>query len=137
MIYLLDACAVIAFINSEPEGFLVKEILDRTETDEIKIYMSIINLVEVYYNLIRADGLDIADEIMRELKNLPITVISTVDEKVYREAARFKACYSMSFADVFLCATAKSLAATIITKDEEIRPVEEKEKISIYWINKK
>jgi len=39
--------------------------------------------------------------------------------------------------DAFLCATAKSLTATIITKDDEIKPVEEKEPLPVLWIKQK
>jgi predicted nucleic acid-binding protein len=36
--------------------------------------------------------------------------------------------------DVFLCATAKSLSATIVTKDREIEAVEQAENLSVLWI---
>jgi predicted nucleic acid-binding protein len=112
LIYLLDACALLAYIKKEPEGgFAVKELLNRANAGEIVMYMSIINLAEVYYGLIRDEGAEIAGEIMKDVEDLPIHVIETVTRAVYREAARFKAAYSMSLADVFLCATAQSLPA--------------------------
>jgi predicted nuclease of predicted toxin-antitoxin system len=40
----------------------------------------------------------------------------------------------MSLADTFLCATAKSLAAVIVTKDKEIEAVETGENLSVFWI---
>ena len=45
-----------------------------------------------------------------------------------------KARYPMSLADAFLCATAKCFSATIVTKDKEIKPVEESESLPILWI---
>jgi predicted nucleic acid-binding protein len=69
------------------------------------------------------------------MDDLPIDVINTVSNTVYRETARFKTGYSMSLADAFLCATAKSLSAAIVTRDGEIRPVEQQEKLSVLWIN--
>ena len=136
MIYLLDACAMIAFLNQEPEGFNVKELFYSAETGENELYMSIINLTEVYYNYIRSDGLAEADAIMREIEKLPIKIIDTMNWIICREAARLKVQYSMSLADTFLCATAKSLSAVIVTKDGEIATVEAGENLSVFWINK-
>lgn len=122
MTYLLDACALFTWINEEKgEGYEeVDDLFDRAGTGERAIRMSIINLTEVYYGLIRDDGMEMAGEIMRGVDDLPITIIDTVS----REAARFKVRYSMSLADTFLCATAKSLSAVIVTKDREIEATE-------------
>jgi len=88
LIYLLDACAMIAFINQEPEGFKVKELFYSAETGENELYMSIVNLTEVYYNYIRSDGLAEADVILREIEKLPIKIIDTINRTIYREAAQ-------------------------------------------------
>ena len=136
MIYLLDACAMIAFINQEPEGFKVKELFYSAETGENELYMSIVNLTEVYYNYIRSDGLAEADVILREIEKLPIKIIDTINRTIYREAARLKVHYSLSLADTFLCATSRSIAAVIVTKDNEIKAVETGENLSVFWINK-
>jgi PIN domain nuclease of toxin-antitoxin system len=65
LIYLLDACALLAYIKREPEGVKVKELFNRAGIGEIAIHMSIINLTEVYYGLIRDDGMEMAGEIMK------------------------------------------------------------------------
>jgi predicted nucleic acid-binding protein len=136
MIYLLDACALIAFLAEEiGKGFeAVDALFDRAATRKITIYISIINLVEVFYHFIRNNGEEKAVEIMRDLDDLPIDVIDTISRAVYHETARFKTRYSMSLADVFLCATAKSLSATVVTKDHEIEAVEHLEHLSVLWI---
>jgi predicted nucleic acid-binding protein len=136
LIYLLDACALLAWINEEKgKGYeKVDALFDRAGTGEITIAISIINLTEVYYGLIRDDGAATAGEIMKDIEDLPIYVIETVTRAVYREAARFKAAYSMSLADVFLCATAQSLSASIVTKDREIEAAEQPEGLSVFWI---
>jgi predicted nucleic acid-binding protein len=136
LIYLLDACALLAWINEEKgKGYeKVDTLFERAGIREITIHMSIINLTEVYYGLIRGDGLEMADEIMKSVDELPIHIINVVTRTVFREAARFKVNYAMSFADTFLCATAKSLSATIVTKDSEIKAAEQPERLSILWI---
>jgi predicted nucleic acid-binding protein len=136
MTYIFDACALIAYLNQEEgEGFeTVEELLNQAETGELTIYMSIVNLVEVYYGYIGDCGVTIADEIMRPVAGFPIQVISNITDAVYRETARFKGIYPLSLADAFLCATAKSLSATIVTKDSEIAGPEEEERLSVLWI---
>ena len=138
MIYILDACALIAFLNEEiGEGYeTVKDLLQHAVAGGITLYMSIINLVEVYYGFMQSNGLETANAIIEPVKSLPIKFIREITDEIYSKAAFFKATYSISLADAFLCATAKSLAATIITKDDEIKPVEEKESLPVLWIKK-
>jgi predicted nucleic acid-binding protein len=113
---------------------MVKELFDRADTEDITIYISGVNLVEVFYHFIRAKGEEEAVEIMRKLDDLPLVVIDTISRAVYRDAARLKTRYSMSRADVFLCAAAKSLSAAVVTKDREIEAVEQSEHLSVLWI---
>jgi predicted nucleic acid-binding protein len=136
MIYLLDACALIAFLAEEMgKGFeAVDALFDRAITEKITIYISIVNLVEVFYHFIRANGEEKALEIMREMDSFPVVVLDTISRDVYRDAARLKTRYSMSLGDVFLCATAKSLSATVVTKDHEIEVAEQPENLSVLWI---
>jgi predicted nucleic acid-binding protein len=136
MNYVLDACALLAYLKQEPEAVKVKELLDKADTEpgETVLYISIINLVEVYYGFIQEKGMDEADRLMQQVDALPFNTIDTITDTVYRAASRFKALYSVSLADSFACATAKSLAATLVTKDSEIKAVEQGENLSVLWI---
>jgi predicted nucleic acid-binding protein len=135
VIFILDACALIAYINKEPEGPQVKALMERAGAGEIAIYMSVVNLAEVYYHCIKKDGEETADTIMHNAAELPIMVIDTIADAVCRETAYFKAHYPMSLADAFLCAAAKSLSAVIVTKDREIEVAEKPENLSVLWIH--
>jgi predicted nucleic acid-binding protein len=75
-----------------------------------------------------------ADEILRQIDELPIEIIETVSRVIYRETARLKGFYRISLADAAACAAAKSLGAVFVTKDHEIRAVERVEDLSILWI---
>jgi PIN domain nuclease of toxin-antitoxin system len=122
MIYIFDACTLLALLNKEMgKGYEpVNELLNRATTGEISLCMSLVNLVEVYYRYIQMKGTDVADAIMKSVKILPIKFISDITDEIYFETARYKARYPMSLGDAFLCGTAKSLAAVIVTKDKEI-----------------
>jgi len=136
MTYILDACALLAMLNKElGKGYeTVKDLLERAAKKEAVLCMSLINLVEVYYRYIQLKGVKLADTIMDGVKNLPIKFIRDINDEVYFETAHYKARYSMSLADAFLCATAKSLAAVIVTKDKEIKPAEKDGDLSVLWI---
>ena len=134
--YLLDACALLAFLNNEfGRGYeKVKDLFDRAVKGEITLCMSLVNLVEVYYRIIQIKGLETADAAMEPVKSLPIKFISDISDEIYFETARCKARYPMSLADAFLCGTAKSIAATIVTRDPEIKLAEKSEALSVLWI---
>jgi len=136
MTYILDACAMLALLNEEfGKGYeTIEGLLESAVKEEASLYMSFINLVEVYYRYIQLKGTEIADTIMGRVKALPIKFIRDISDEVYFNTARFKARYSMSLADAFLCATAKSLSAVIVTKDKEFKPAENKKHLSVLWI---
>jgi len=136
MTYILDACAMLALLNEEfGKGYeTIKSLLESAVKEEAFIYMSFINLVEVYYRYIQLKGVEIADTVMGRVKGLPITFIRDISDEVYFNSARYKARYSMSLADAFLCSTANSLSAVIVTKDKEIKSAENKEHLSVLWI---
>jgi hypothetical protein len=64
--FILDACALIAFLNDEEGADIVENLLDRSVSGEDTISMSIVNLLEIYSggqtctvnpgNAINADG---------------------------------------------------------------------------------
>jgi PIN domain nuclease of toxin-antitoxin system len=49
MKYIFDACALIAYLTDDRGADLVEDLLKQAENGEIVIFMSVINLVEVYY----------------------------------------------------------------------------------------
>ena len=132
--YVFDACALIAFLDKEPEGLKVKALIEQAEAGECVIRMSAVNWVEVFYHFIRSAGEETADEIMAAAADLPIILIDTIDPPARRAVACLKARYSMSLADCFLCAAALSFQAVIVTKDGELRAAEQGEGLSVLWI---
>lgn len=136
MTYTLDACALLSLLNEEVgKGYeTVRELLDRAAVGEIVLLMNLVNLVEVYYRFIQLRGVDVADVVMEPVKSLPIKFVSTITDDIYSETARFKALYSISLADAFLCATTKNFSATIVTKDKELKAPEEAGEFSVLWL---
>ena len=121
MDFVLDACALIAFLNDEPEADTIADLLKRAEAGSDRLYISSIQVLEVYYDRIRIKDLAYADTFLDSLRTAPIIVLPEISKNIIREAGRFKTSYSMSLADAIAAATAKNLGATLVTKDSELR----------------
>jgi len=52
MDYVLDACALIAFLNDEREAAAVANLLTRAEAGTDRLFISSIQVLEVYYDRI-------------------------------------------------------------------------------------
>jgi predicted nucleic acid-binding protein len=134
MTYVLDACALIALLNEEPGKDVVKDILKQAVDDkETLVYISAVNLAEIYASYIRELGKDAAREILERIYAAPIEIVAAIPEPVYREASRLKGSYHVSLADSFGLATAFDLSGSFVTSDGEIKSVEAAEPIAILW----
>ena len=134
MEYVLDACAIIALLNDETGAETVAGLLVEAGEGSIRVFMSSIQALEVYYDRIYIMNRDYADAFLGNLYVSPVVVINDVSQSIIREAGRFKTSYSMSLADSIACATAKSLSATLVTKDEEMKAAEEAGEFSVLWL---
>jgi PIN domain nuclease of toxin-antitoxin system len=135
--YVLDACALLAFLNKEDGWDKVKALLIETiDSGEVEIYMSIVNLLEVYYDRLRLDDNEKLGEFLTWAFASPIKIIDAVSRSELDTAARLKAVYKrISLADAIGIATAQSLAAVFVTSDHhELDIVEKKEALSFLWI---
>ena len=133
--YILDACALIAYLNDEEGADIVENLLDEAETKNIFVAMGKVNLLEVYYGLFRELGKEQADEILDDLLALPIQIVSELSDELFREAARIKALYKVSLADSLALGLASITGDQIATSDHhEFDIVESKETIRFFWI---
>ena len=76
MIYVFDACALISYLNNEPGSDIIDELLNKAVSGDSKIYMNIINLIEVHYANIRSLGTDLASVILDSIHATPIHIVS-------------------------------------------------------------
>ena len=65
--YILDACAVLAFLDGEEGAVVVRDLLDQAKSNEITLTMNTVNLIEVYYDRIRVVGTKQADAVIYDL----------------------------------------------------------------------
>ena len=129
--YVLDTWAVIAYLEDEPSGEQVEELIATAHEEQIPIYMSVVNVGEVWYTLAREVSEEEADAGVKMLSDLRIR-FENVDWELTMEAARFKSKNKMSYADAFAAALAKIKKADLITGDNEFKPLDGEIKIS--WV---
>jgi PIN domain nuclease of toxin-antitoxin system len=113
--FVLDACAIIAFLNNEPGGEAVGLLL-AGQGDSCVVHG--VNLCEVYYDLARAAGQPTAQRIIGSLVRAGLIAREDMDTDFWQRAGDLKGQLArISIADCFCVALANRLDAEIVTAD--------------------
>lgn len=131
MAKVLDASALMVYLEKEPGYEKVKDLFVKATENGRKLLMTTVNWGEVFYVLIRDYGIQEAEKIQNLIETFPIESVP-VDTALARQAAIYKATKKIPYADCFALALAKIRKAEIITKDKEFKVAEEE--IKIVWI---
>ena len=134
--YVLDACALQALLRNGPGADKVSDLLNAAFRDEVQVAMSKINLLEVYYDVYRYVSKDIADNVVKECKSSPVSVISEISDAAFDKAGRLKASYKISLADSIALAEAMVSGGALVTADHhEMDAIAQNEpSIKFLWI---
>jgi predicted nucleic acid-binding protein len=87
--------------------------------------MSMINVGEILYIASRRRGAQRAEEMLADLRALPITLCAASEQRILA-AARIKAEFTLSYADAFAVGLAQDLNATLVTGDPEFQSVDQR-----------
>jgi ribonuclease VapC len=129
--YVLDTWAVIAYLEDEPSAVQIGNLIATAHEERTPVYMSVVNVGEVWYTIAREISEAEADTSIKELRDLRIQ-FQDVDWELTREAARFKSHHKMSYADCYAAALAKLRMAELVTGDGEFSSVEDQ--VNIQWV---
>jgi predicted nucleic acid-binding protein len=108
-----DSEPLLAFFLGEPGAETVRDLLSKIQNKEAQGFINVINLTEVYYILYRLNPA-LADENIRALSSLGLTVLPVEDDDLWRNAAKIKAQHPLSLATAFAVATAKAYKAKLV-----------------------
>ena len=97
----------------------------------IPVFMSIVNVGEVWYITAREISEEDADTMVKEMRDLRIQ-FEDANWEITLEAARFKSKQKMSYTDCYAAALAKIKGANLITGDIEFKAVEDQ--IKVQWV---
>ena len=128
---VLDSWSVIAYLEDEPSGQQVADLIASAHEEGIPIYMTVVNAGEVWYIIAREISEAEANSSIKELRDLRIQFVDA-DWELTQEAARFKSLQKMSYADCYAAALAKTRKADLVTGDTEFKAVEDQ--IKILWV---
>ena len=133
-VFILDACALIAFLSGEKGSDKIKNILQDALDEKIILKINQINLLEVYYNTLKKYDDITANKLLNEVMDLPIEIIIGLKEDVFKEAGRIKEKYKIPLGDsiaVAECIIGNGILVTSDHNDFEI--LEKSENVSINW----
>ena len=91
---VLDANALIGFMEARPGAEPVKKLISLAREGQLQLLMSVINWGEVYYARWRTRGPVVADASLRQIAQLPIQVINA-DPELTKLAASFRVKYRL------------------------------------------
>ncbi len=133
--WFIDACSIIAFLNDEEGADIVENLLDQATSEENTIFIHEINFLEIYYGVYREGGLELAQETLSKIKDLPVSIVHGLSNEVFNEAGRLKATYKVSLADSVALAETKVRKCELVTADHhEFDIIDEKKELNFLWI---
>ena len=130
-VVVLDTWAMLAYLDGEPAGAQVRQILRRARKKQISLLFSLINYGECLYIVEREQGLQKAQQAAGIIDQLALRV-APADRPLVFEAAHVKARYSVSYADAFSIALAKRNGGAVMTGDPEFKLVESE--VTVHWL---
>ena len=128
---VLDSWSILAYLEDEPAGQQVADLIADAHEDGTPLMMTVVNAGEIWYITARETSDAEADRTLVELEKLGMQFFDA-DLKLAHEAARFKVKGRLSFADCFAVALAKENKADLITGDPEFKQVESE--VKIHWL---
>lgn len=131
MVKVLDASALVAYLEKEPGYAKIKDLFAKAAESGKNLQMTTLNWGEVFYLLIRDFGHDEAEKIQRIIETFPIEFVP-IDMALAKQAAIYKTTKRLPYVDCFVLALAKLHKAELVTKDKEFKVAEKEVKIN--WI---
>ncbi|HEV2735983.1 MAG TPA: type II toxin-antitoxin system VapC family toxin [Longimicrobiaceae bacterium] len=121
MNHVLDACAMLAYLNGETGSDVVEALLvDSAEA----CYAHSVNLCEVYYDFLRRSDERIAREAVSDLIANGLVERRDLSRHFWQTVGAHKARGRISLADCFCIALAQRLSADLVTSDRrEFEPL--------------
>ena len=132
--YVVDSWAVMEWLKRrQPAALLFRRLIERANEGDIVLWMSMVNLGEVYYTSRKEWGLEQAEGVLERVIALPIKSVSVSDDQVFA-AARLKSIYKISYADAFGASLAISKSCALVTGDQEFRSLEQAGILRLEWL---
>jgi len=121
--FVLDSYSLLAFFRDEPGADAVEKLLNEAAEDKHELYITVVNVGEVYYMSCRKDSVAKANQVWEAMRKFPLHFIE-IGMELSLAAAKIKANYKLSYADAFAAALTIQKKATLVTGDNEFEALE-------------
>jgi len=133
-VFVLDACALIAYLTDEPGADKIQYLLDQARESRVHLYVASVNVYEVFYDCLKRDAAK-AGELIEDIYSLPITIVESLTPSLMYVAGWFKVTYRVSLADSIALGLAQKLGARLASTDHhELDQIEREGKMRFYWL---
>jgi predicted nucleic acid-binding protein len=128
--YVLDANAVLRYlgVGDGLGGEKVRGLFEQAERNQARLSMSVINLGEVFYILLKRVGEQRASHYVQAIQHAVAVIDADANRAI--QAATLKHQYKLGYADSFAACLALESRATLVSAD----PVFEKVGKSLKWL---
>lgn len=130
-VVVLDSWALLAYLDGEPAGTRVRQVLRRARGRELQALLSLISFGECLYVIEREHGLQRAQQAVGIIDQLALRVVP-VDRPLVLAAAHLKARHAISYADAFTAAVALRHRGVVMTGDPEFEALASE--MPILWL---
>ena len=96
--YVLDACALIAYLNDEIGAKVVEDLVALALQERVQLYVAAVNVYELFYDCLKRDAAT-AFQLVDDIYSLPLTVVEVLDRALMQRAGGFKVAYRISLAN--------------------------------------
>jgi hypothetical protein len=128
---VFDAWAGLAFFGDDSSGGRIADLIADAHDQEIPLYMSVIDLAELWFVVSSKASEKDASEIINELEELGFKFIN-IDRELAQESVNFKMKNRVIKSNCIACALAKQTRSDLVTGNNEYKTVETQ--FTIHWI---
>ena len=111
---ILDASAMIAFLQGEPGAEVMESVLKDTKKKKVAHG---VNMCEMYYHFLRQNNEAAAEGAVSTFLGLKVIVREDMDSAFWREVGQLKRAHTLALGDCFCIALAKRLGGEVVTSD--------------------
>lgn len=131
MVKVLDACALMSYLEKEPGYKKIKDLFVKAAEGGKNILMTTVNWGEVFYVLVKNYGTGEAERIQHAIETFPIEFVPP-DLALSKQAALYKSIKKLPYVDCFAAALARFHKGELVTSDKDFKTIEDE--IKVMWI---
>ena len=130
---VLDTWPILEWMNGrQPATDTVERLFDESLAGRVRLFMSAINVGEVYYFLRKQHSEKLAESWRALSATVPATIEVPTGDEIW-DAALLKGKYPVAYADAFAAALAQKYRCPLVTGDPEFQSIPD---LELDWVGR-